>query len=121
MFTERTKKGFILLIFFIIAHDQSVSNYSYLSTFTEPSHYLRMITMSKNNEIFIAGGDDNKVHVYLNIGGRFVNHDTLVDSFHDAIVADITGDGKWIMTIDESGVIFVYKFNVLTHKYEVYQ
>ena len=80
-----------------------------------------MISMSDNNEIFIAGGDDNKVHVYLNKGENFVNDDALVDSFHDAIVADITGDGKWILTIDESGVILIYTFNLTTHKYQLHQ
>ena len=63
-----------------------------------------MISMSDQNEIFIAGGDDNKVHVYLNEGDNFVKYDTLNHpSNHYVYVADITGDGKWILSVDDAG------------------
>ena len=52
-----------------------------------------MITISDNNEIFVAGGNDNKAHVFINKGDYFVNHDTLIHSTHDVNVAEITGDG----------------------------
>ena len=80
-----------------------------------------MISMSDENEIFIAGGDDNKVHVYLNKGDKFVNDDALIDSLHDTTVAEITGDAQWILTVDESGILLIYKFSFKTHKYELYQ
>ena len=60
-----------------------------------------MITISDHNEIFITGGDDYKVHVYLNEGDKFINHDSLLHSSGHVDVADITGDGKWMMTVDE--------------------
>ena len=80
-----------------------------------------MISITDNNEVFIVGGDDNKIHIYLNTGDNFVNDDALIDSIDDINIADITGDGKWILNIDESGVVLVYKFNFKIHKYELYQ
>ena len=117
MFIKCGKEHLLFFIFVTNIICQSASHYSYVATFIEPAHYLRMISMSDHNEIFIAGGDDNKVHVYLNEGDNFVNHDTLVDSFHDTIVAEITGDAKWILTVDESGVVLAYCFNMNTHRY----
>ena len=80
-----------------------------------------MISISDHNEVFIAGGDDDKVHVYLNLGDNFVNDHALTDSSSDVNIADITGDGKWILSTDESRNIRIYKFDLKTHKYELYQ
>ena len=36
-------------------------------------------------------------------------------------IADITGDAKWILAVDENGVAYIYKFNFDTHVYDMYQ
>ena len=93
-------KVFLKTILFFIVLKQATTLYSSLLNFTEPSNYLRMISISNNNEIFVVGGDDKKVHIYLNEGGNFTNHDTLLHSTSYVNVADITGDGLWIMSND---------------------
>ena len=80
-----------------------------------------MISISEYNEIFIAAGADWKVHVYLNKGDNFVNDDSLMDSSSDVVTADITGDGKWIMSVGKHGAVYIYKFSFKTHKFEQYQ
>ena len=81
-----------------------------------------MITISDQNEVFIAGGDDNKIHIYLNEGDGFTSYSTLSDSNYNVKVADITGDGKWILSTDNYyQLVLIYKFSLETQKYESYQ
>ena len=49
--------------------------------------------MSDENQVFVAGGSDNKIHIFLNEGDNFANYDTLSSS-SSIFIADITADGK---------------------------
>ena len=80
---------------------QNTALYSPLQIFKEPENVTNMISISDENEIFIAGGNDNKVHVYLNNGDSFTNGDSSFSTSDDLNVAKITGNGKWILTVDE--------------------
>ena len=109
----------LIAIFGTLAESRPL--YSEIGNFTEAESYLRMMTMSDHNEIFVVGGDDHKVHIYVNEGDNFVNHDSLLHSSNHVDVAEITGDGKWMLAIDESGFAFIYKFNLKTHEFSLHQ
>ena len=80
-----------------------------------------MITMSDGNEVLIVGGYSKYVYVYMNQGDKFVTHNYLSEESSSINTAEITGDGKWILSIHDNGKIVIYKFNHETHKYEKHQ
>ena len=87
------KVFYFSLLLLLISSIQNEAIYSPWQTLTEPTDKLRMISISDRNEVFVAGGNDDKVHVYLNQGDNFVSDHTLTDSYSDVYVAEITEDG----------------------------
>ena len=108
------------LLILLVVTRSSFAEYSIMEIFNKFSS-PRMISFSDHNEVFVAGGDDHKAHVYLNEGDDFRSLDFTLESSGDVDVADITENGKWILTTDEYGVVDIYKFNFKTHEYELYQ
>ena len=96
---------------------QSTALYSPLHTYTEPWDRINMISLSEHNEVFISGGDDNKIQIYLNEGDSFAHYGTLGEENSNIHIADITADGKWILCAHEQGTVVLYKHNFTTNSY----
>ena len=111
------KVFYFYLLLLLISSIKTKTLYSYSQTFIEATDQLRMISISDHNEVFIASGDEKKVYVYFNQGDNFVSSHTLTIRNYDVNIADITGDGKWILSTDDSKNVRIYKFDLKTHRY----
>ena len=100
---------FSTLMLLFVTLNQSTALYSYFQTLNEPGIIIHSISISNSNEIFIVG-EDSKIHVYMNKGNNFAKHSTLSDSGYAINVAEITRDGKWILSVHED-VAIVYRLN----------
>lgn len=80
-----------------------------------------MISISDDNEILVACGDDDSVHIYKKNAGNLYSLNYSLSDFSHVNVAQITGDGKWLLVIDEdSATGNVFSQNSIG-RFELYQ
>ena len=84
--------------------------FTQLQTLTSPSSWTDYIDISYDNRIISIANRDHRVYIYTrhNNSTIFSIHQTIGDSSSEVYVADLTGDGKMLLVVEESAWVKIY-------------
>ena len=104
------------IFFIVLCSVNSQSPYIRSQNFSEPAGKVSSIDVSDANDILVIGSYDDLVNLYTeNINKTSFQFSQNFNASEDDVEnVDVTGDGKWILVIDYSGKVLLYKMNQTT-------